>query len=373
MERRRITIRDISREVGLGIATVSRALNNEVDVKEGTRLKVLEVAHRMGYQKDAMLSALAQMRWKQGKKGIAQTIAWIDCWPQGDASGTIREGEFYESIYKGAVSRGEELGYRIAFYKARKGNMSDARLSQILEARGTLGVILPPSPLCSDDLGMEFGKACRVDLDWDKFCAVRIGYSYSAHPFNVVVSSQFECAELAIKSMIDRGYRRIGYLTSGNQVRRYRGRFLGAVLYCGVRYKPSGISITEHVVEGDICDADGPNVRGWIEENRIEGVLGNSYEVMDLLREEGYSIPEDIGYAHVGGGNGEREVSLVDQNGKEIGRNCVDVLNSMIKNNEKGVPGIVREVQIQPSWVAGRSLREVGEGDSSFPLRWGSA
>ena len=44
-----ITIKDVAREAGVSVATVSRVFNNSAVVSEGTRRVVREVAERLNY------------------------------------------------------------------------------------------------------------------------------------------------------------------------------------------------------------------------------------------------------------------------------------------------------------------------------------
>lgn len=49
----RVSIRDVAREAGVSITTVSKALNNYPDVKPETRTRIKEIAQRMNYVPDA--------------------------------------------------------------------------------------------------------------------------------------------------------------------------------------------------------------------------------------------------------------------------------------------------------------------------------
>jgi len=56
------TIKDVAREVGLSVTTVSRALNNYDDVAEATRRRVQAVADRLDYHPNAVARSLQGCR-----------------------------------------------------------------------------------------------------------------------------------------------------------------------------------------------------------------------------------------------------------------------------------------------------------------------
>lgn len=63
------TIREIAKELGVNISTVSRSLNNSPSVSAQTREKVIKTAKRMGYRRDARATAL-----RTGKSGIIGVV-----------------------------------------------------------------------------------------------------------------------------------------------------------------------------------------------------------------------------------------------------------------------------------------------------------
>lgn len=54
-----LTIRDVAREAGVSVATVSRVLNNSSVVTADTRTRVMKTIERLGYRPDANAQALA--------------------------------------------------------------------------------------------------------------------------------------------------------------------------------------------------------------------------------------------------------------------------------------------------------------------------
>lgn len=62
MERQTITIYDVAREAGVSMATVSRVVNGNPNVKPATRKKVLEVIERLDYRPNAVARGLASKK-----------------------------------------------------------------------------------------------------------------------------------------------------------------------------------------------------------------------------------------------------------------------------------------------------------------------
>ena len=72
MSAKKVTMTDIARDAGVGIATVDRVLNKRAAVKESTERKVLESARRLGF-------ALEQSHYRlaAGQSAIALRMGFI--------------------------------------------------------------------------------------------------------------------------------------------------------------------------------------------------------------------------------------------------------------------------------------------------------
>src|SRR5690625_2540836 len=57
-----VTIYDVAREANVSMATVSRVVNNNPNVKPSTRKKVLETIERLGYRPNAVARGLASKK-----------------------------------------------------------------------------------------------------------------------------------------------------------------------------------------------------------------------------------------------------------------------------------------------------------------------
>lgn len=57
-----VTIRDVAREAGVSVATVSHALTGYTDISVKTRQKIQETVRRLGYQPNVNGRSLASKR-----------------------------------------------------------------------------------------------------------------------------------------------------------------------------------------------------------------------------------------------------------------------------------------------------------------------
>ena len=57
-----VSIKDVAKEAGVAISTVSKVLNNYPNVSEETRKKVYEVVDRLGFVPNSVAAALSSKR-----------------------------------------------------------------------------------------------------------------------------------------------------------------------------------------------------------------------------------------------------------------------------------------------------------------------
>ncbi len=91
-----VTIKDIAREAGCSIQTVSRALNNKVEIDPETKRRILEIAKKLNYSPNILASSLRL------KKTKTLGIVIPD-----------NSDPFYAEILQGASKKAKEHGYQI--------------------------------------------------------------------------------------------------------------------------------------------------------------------------------------------------------------------------------------------------------------------
>lgn len=81
MEKQTITIYDVAREANVSMATVSRVVNGNPNVKPATRKKVLEVIDRLDYRPNAVARGLAKrQQWVSLFQMLVMHFCFISTW-----------------------------------------------------------------------------------------------------------------------------------------------------------------------------------------------------------------------------------------------------------------------------------------------------
>ena len=85
---RRPTLKDVARETGFHITTISLALRGHTSIPEHTRQKIEAAAQLIGYQRNPVFHALSRFRQQGRVRAPAPRIAYLENY--GAGSGFIR-------------------------------------------------------------------------------------------------------------------------------------------------------------------------------------------------------------------------------------------------------------------------------------------
>lgn len=270
--RRQVTIKDIAKEAGVSIATVSMILNQkDKNISSPTRKKVREIALRRGYVPNLMARSL-----KTRKTGIIGLIIPDITNP------------FFPEIARGAEDMASAAGYSVIFCNTDDKLKREDTYIEILTEKTVDGIIFAHSAGRDD---MEFSR-CRVPIvliDRDSSAANLTG--------RVLVDNR-KAAYSGVSYLIERGYGRIAYIagsmTTGTARERLEG-YRDALATGNLKYDP------KLVKKGEYRSQWG---REAIMELADEGAVfeavfcGNdliAIGAIRALREMGKSVPEDIG------------------------------------------------------------------------------
>ena len=121
-----ITIEDISRQLGLSVSTVSKALNDYSDVSDATKQRVRETALGIGYTPSAAARSLRRQRTEKIGFSYGYPATYI--------------GEYASRMINGAVAAAENEGYNLTLYPFTEDRLD--KLVQIVRSREIDGLLL---------------------------------------------------------------------------------------------------------------------------------------------------------------------------------------------------------------------------------------
>lgn len=333
----RVTLRDIARRLGVSHTTISRALRNDLEISKATRERVQNLAQQMGYRPDPMLHALAHYRRSRTQMPIAAELAWINHWPNPKKLWSFKEFTLY---WQGAFEEAERCGFRLEEFILEKG-MNLARLENILRARNIRGILLPPRGAAAPDYR---------EFNWDDFCIVRFGHSFSYPHAHLVSSDQLTDGVIAFENIWKIGYRRVGLATSSKMHTRFGAGFM----FSQMKWSPD-TRVPALVLKQEQNDEDKQSLKTWMKTYRPDAILTDVGELRGLLAEIGCKVPKHVGLAALSVLDGNADAGI-NQNSYEIGRAAIQLLISLINHNECGIPNVCRELLVEGEWVNGSTL-----------------
>lgn len=333
-----VTLRDIAKSLGICHATVSLALRNSPQISPTRRAQILEACQRLGYRPNPMASALGHQRNRSRNRNIAAEIAWINFWPDPKQLHDYKE---FDAYWKGASAVAEKQGYRLECF-TMKDYASLKQLEKILRARNIQGVLIPPHRHWSPEWHFS---------NWDEFCVIRFGYSIPFPEVYTVTSDQLHNSLLAYNMIQERGYHRIGYVTSALKRTRFRAGFLLAQADF-----PAKRQVLPLVLPTEEQNQDGQKqLARWLATYRPDAILTDIALLRQMLEAEGYHVPTDIGLATLSVLDGNASAGIF-QNSEEIGKTATEMLISLINSNYEGFSLVARETLIHGHWVDGDTL-----------------
>ncbi|MBJ6122660.1 LacI family DNA-binding transcriptional regulator [Sphingomonas mollis] len=183
-------IRDLARQLGLSIGTVSRALNDRKDVSAATRQRVLEAATRLGYTPNQSGRTLRSGR--TGTIGFMLTL---------EHDSAVHGDPFFMALLEGVQTGLAEHGLDLVVLLARTGEDGLTFLRRHV-ARGTVDAWLLSATRYEDS---------RIDFLLDRRIPfVALGRSATARPF-AWIDLDFESVVAdAVALFAAAGHRRIG-------------------------------------------------------------------------------------------------------------------------------------------------------------------
>ena len=186
------TIKDIAREANVSIATVSKVLNNKMNVAAGTREKVLQTVKRLNYAPNASAANLARRS--------NQTIIYADSFHRG----LPFENPHMFDIICGASHELSRKGYKLSLLNLDAASRS---VSEILEetilSRSADGILINGQFVTP--------KIEQLVLQYD-FPQICVGVPYFDSLLSWIDTNHALSSSIAVSHLLSRGHARIAFM-----------------------------------------------------------------------------------------------------------------------------------------------------------------
>ena len=212
------------------MATVSRVVNNNPNVKPQTRKKVFEAIERLGYRPNAVARGLAS------KKTTTVGVVIPDI-----------SNAIFAEVARGIEDIANMYHYNIILCNADKRKEKEIRVINTLLEKQVDGLLFMGG-VVTDEHMQAFQTAtvpivlCGTNVEGNTMAAVDIDHQQAAHD--------------AVKLLLDKGHRRIGMISGNlqdpnNGFSRYNG-YKNALEEAGVAFDESLVRIGNHRYESGI-------------------------------------------------------------------------------------------------------------------------
>jgi len=266
-----VTIKDVAKAAGVSKSTVSRVFSNSGNYSDDTRRKVLEAAERLNYKKNIIATA---MKTKETKNiGL---IIYKEQKP-------ILSHPFYAPIIEAIVDSSQKRGYSIII--ATDQDIEGSAAEPLLEKRvdGIIFASFVHSQIIKKckDLGLPLVLLnCSLDLD-----------------VSFVKADNYVGAYEAVAYLINKNYRKIGFLSgpleNNNYYERYRG-YLAAL-------NDYNIPLRENLIRfGEATISEGTRLMDSIlDTGEVPRAIFASCDMIAIgaiksIKRAGLKIPQDV-------------------------------------------------------------------------------
>jgi LacI family transcriptional regulator len=340
---RRPTLKDVARETGYHITTISLALRGHDSIPAETRQKIEAAAQRLGYQRNPVFHALSRFRQQGRVRAPSPRIAYLENY--GAGSGVARQPHL-QVLLEGARRQAELLGYELEVLAVGEDDHDTRSLSQHLRAQNITGLVF----------GSFLPGFAEVALNWDDYAVAKIHSRHIEPNATVVANDQLREVRMAFRHLAALGYERIGLAVGRSDEDA-----------CGHRHAAG------YMMEMDSVPADrqvpplffpynsneemlGGMITRWVKRHQVDVVLCNWISVQDIIQRAGLRVPQDVACACLclcdpvppGLAGVRPHLHLV-------GERAVSIVVTQLKSGQLGPPEIPSSIYVQSTWQDGPS------------------
>jgi LacI family transcriptional regulator len=337
---KKVTIKEVAKRAGVGIATVSRVLNNNYPVRDQVKENVLNAIRELDYQPNGIARSL--------KNKKTNTIGVIVA----DISNA-----FFMQIAKGIESVVYNHGYNLIIASTSENPEKELQVLRALSEKRVDAMIISP---CSSD-----GKFIK-QLTERGMPIVLVDRKIPSLSIDLIVEDNFSASYKLVSYLISNGHKKIAIMNGLNFVSSGLERFEG--------YKKAlednGIAIrNEYILEGAFQKENAyEKIKEMLDKYKPEQLPTAIFAANNLmaegamiaLYERNMRIPEDISLVSFGDiGSSELikpKLTVISQKAFDMGQKAGEIVIKRITNDNNLNSDSYKEIVIVSDMYIGQSV-----------------
>jgi DNA-binding LacI/PurR family transcriptional regulator len=313
-----ITMKDIARDLGVSVATVSRALKDSPRISEAKRREIQEYAREHNFLPNVIAETLRKSR-VQPNKVIGVIVPQFIHY-------------YFASILKGVEEKASRRGYRIMVAQSDDKYEREVEICKSFYANKCCGIIV--SMAKNTTKYDHFQKLIDMGIPlvfYDRICT---GVNASR-----VVVDDYMGAYTAVTHLIDTGCRKIAYYGMVQSMEIDKNRFNGyedALRKHGLKPNPDWLRKCDNRADAEVvtpeilAQPDHPDAFFAINDDTAIGILYSAKKM-------GFDVPDDISICGFTNGNRAKAcnpmLTTVEQRGVMVGEEAANILIGQVEGS----------------------------------------
>lgn len=313
-----ITMMDIARDLGVSVATVSRALKDSPRISEAKRREIQEYAREHNFLPNVIAETLRKSR-VQPNKVIGVIVPQFIHY-------------YFASILKGVEEEASRRGYRIMVAQSDDKYEREVEICKSFYANKCCGIIV--SMAKNTTKYDHFQKLIDMGIPlvfYDRICT---GVNASR-----VVVDDYMGAYTAVTHLIDTGCRKIAYYGMVQSMEIDKNRFNGyedALRKHGLKPNPDWLRKCDNRADAEVvtpeilAQPDHPDAFFAINDDTAIGILYSAKKM-------GFDVPDDISICGFTNGNRAKAcnpmLTTVEQRGVMVGEEAANILIGQVEGS----------------------------------------
>lgn len=330
MKKGKITIHDISKELGINSSTVSRALNNSSRVTQKTKDKILNKAAELGYQRNSLASKLRTNKTNT----IGVIVPRIS-------------RHFFSSVISGIEETAFDAGFEVIICQSLENLEREKKLVETLLSNRVDGILISISMQTTEK------EDHFINCEKNDIPIIFFDRPYNVEQHTNVIIDDFKAGFEATEHLILNGCKNIVHFSGPQNSELYERRKNG---YLAALKKHNIPVNSKYIITSKLMESDGiENAKKILDLPKVDGVFSANdvaaISAMLFLKEKGVKIPKNI--AFVGFSNEpisaviEPSLSTISQSDFKIGTVAASLLFEQIENKTAIKKGLTKILEPQ--------------------------